>query len=100
MKQKKLLVMQMKADYSQQHKENKYMGQITLTTKRGNKVFVSTIPDRYARFWNYETKIFESYVDKDFCEHIGEELYCDHYQTQNEALEGHKKACEYAFEKL
>ena len=80
--------------------ENKYMGQVTLTTKRGNKVFVSTIPDRYARFWNYETKIFESYVDKNFCEQIGEELYCDHYQTQNEALEGHKKACEYAIDNL
>lgn len=73
---------------------------ITLTTKRGNKMFVSTVSDKYARFWNYETKIFETYVDSNFCQKIGEELYCDHYQTKSEALKGHKKACEYAIKNL
>lgn len=73
---------------------------ITLTTKRGNKIYISTVPDPCARFWNYETKIFESYVDENYSECIGEELYADHYKTEDEAIEGHKKACEYAIENL
>ena len=76
------------------------MGQCTLITKRGNIVFVSTVKDTYARFWNYETKIFTLYIDKNYCEEIGEELYCEHSQNIKEAMDSHKKACEYAIENL
>ena len=72
----------------------------TLMTKRGNKVYISTVRDRYARFWNYETKIFPLYIDKNYCEHIEDELYCDHYQTEKDAMKGHKKACKYAINNL
>lgn len=72
----------------------------TLRTLKGNMVYVSTISDLFARFWNYETKIFESYLDENYSECIGEELYVDHYETSAEAKEGHKKACKYALENL
>lgn len=40
------------------------------------------------------------YIDKNYCEHIGDELYCDHYQTEKDAMKGHKKACKYAINNL
>ena len=39
MKQEKLLVMQMKADYSQQHKENKYMSKAILVMDMPDSCF-------------------------------------------------------------
>ena len=77
------------------------MYQVSLTTEKGTKVYVSTVEDRYSRFWNYETKVFELTVDENYNEQIGEELYVGrHYQTKEEALAGHKKTCEYVIANL
>ena len=76
------------------------MYHVNITTKQGNQVYVSTIFDRHARFWNYETKIFGLTIDENYVEHMGEELYVDHYMTGEDALIGHKKACEYAINNL